>query len=532
MSRFPGFLLDVPLNTDETIILAAALTAEHRGWLPWRDFDTTTIGPLPTWIVAAAISAGAPPGYYLMHSIAALLWAATGVVVLRIIKLSCGPTGSRIALLLLLAASILSWRADYLHLTSETLPNFLLTGAGLMIAGLVRRDTANGSSTIPTIRFFIVGVLCAAAIVAKLQSLPIACFLCLASLLACQSGNRRCWLITALAVGAGVLLPIALLIGWLAAEETLLLAFQSYLLGGASHGLTQLASIMYWLKLFYHLLNGWWTLQAFFVAILLALFLAVRSGWRPWPFVDPQAKFAWLFGGWLAAALFSVVVPSFRFEHHGVFLLPPATLLLSYLTIAAVSQRDSSSQNALENPSSNPWKATIRRQGLTVAAIFLTWFTVAGPRMSESIRFPSGLPPVYPSAAVAEVMRLVETYASPGDPIAVWGWAPEIFVLGRRPSATRHIISHYLIDAYAVRQVHRATFLEDVTQELPQVIIDAVAPGFFTWYWASNYEANRISSAPEIAAFINANYCIAEGADLTGEVRPIVYIRRMSESTP
>jgi hypothetical protein len=134
----------------------------------------------------------------------------------------------------------------------------------------------------------------------------------------------------------------------------------------------------------------------------------------------------------------------------------------------------------------------------------------------------------FPNDALAAVCQIVEETVAPGEPIAVWGWAPEINVLTTRPSASRHTISHFLIEENSARQVHRKNFVADLEMSRPAVVVDAVAPGFFTWRrWRADYGAHRAESFPELAAFLAQNYrelvCIAhEGA----ADKTIVYVRK------
>ena len=113
----------------------------------------------------------------------------------------------------------------------------------------------------------------------------------------------------------------------------------------------------------------------------------------------------------------------------------------------------------------------------------------------------------------------------PDEPVAIWGWAPEIFVETGRSSATRHIIGHFLIAPNAALQTHRSTFLADLKANQPKLVIDAVADGFAFWYtWQ---KPCRADSFPELAKFLAEHY---EPRVLTplkeaGEA-PVIYVRK------
>ena len=51
----------------------------------------------------------------------------------------------------------------------------------------------------------------------------------------------------------------------------------------------------------------------------------------------------------------------------------------------------------------------------------------------------------------------------------------------------------------------RATFLDDVRTERPDVIVDAVAGGCFRWSWD---RTDRLESFPELFEFVTAHYAL------------------------
>lgn len=520
LSRSPALLIDRPMNIDESVMLAAVLTAQSRGLVPWKDFDTTTIGPLTTWFLVGAAAAGMPTTYRGTHFLAALMWAATGVLVLAMIHIACGTRGAAFAFALLVGVSLSALRPDYLHFTSEVLPAMLLAGAALLVVTCVAQQVDIRRAIVLA---FFCGVFCALATLAKLQALPIAVLLCAAALLPLLQHGSGHVLVAGCAVVAGALVPFILLGAWLSSHGVLYLALNSYVYGGASYGASQSLGSEWLKQLSRDLMFGWWALRPFFSTILLAVALLAMLGWRPWPPTTRRGALAMLFLGWFAAALVALVLPSFRFEHHGIFLIAPATVLLTFLVCEATSCCTSG------NCRPRGLAQFVRGSPRLVFAGFLAlWFLAAAPRMIHSLQGISAPSEKFPNGALAEVCRIVEETVAPGEPIAVWGWAPEINVLTTRPSASRHIISHFLIEENSARQVHRDNFVADLKRSRPAVVVDAVAPGFFTWRrWRADYGAHRAERFPELAAFLAQNYReLVRIAHEGAAERTIVYVRK------
>jgi len=509
LSRYPGSISNFPLSVDESLMLAAVLTVQANGYLPWQDFDTTTIGPVTVWFLTAVSSLCGPLSYTGLHTVAAALWSAMGTLALAISLVVSGKKGVALSFAILLGVSLAAWRPDYLHFTSELVPAFLLTWAALVIVKSVSEDTY--AANYP--RSFFCGLLCSLAIMAKLQSLPIAAFLCAAATLPAWRHGLPCLAKTGLTVSFGFAAPIAFLAVWLLDEGAVSLAVQSYFIGGASYGSSDVVNISFLLSRLETLAVGWVAMQASLTLIPVSIAVLLILGWRPWPFLRTASILFWFFAGWLFAALCAVLIPAFRFEHHGIFLIAPTVVLLSFLVCQLLSVSHSFQRGPEAAPRNR--KAVAYASAIGLAGL---WIIMSYTLLYTNWRAQTGLYKEFPGPELANVSGWVEKLVPPDAPIAVWGWAPEIFVLTGRPSASRHVIGHFLIEENAAREMHRTTFLGDLAKSPPAVIVDAVAPGFFLWKWGRNYSAYRLDSFPEFADFVRANYRLVN-ADSPGELR-------------
>lgn len=508
-SRWTGLRSDFPLNVDESLMISAINTARFAGHLPWRDFDTTTVGPVPVWFLCGISSAFAPLSYAGIHGIAAILWAAAGVLVMASALLAGGSGAARISFIVLLGTSLISQTPPYLHFSSELLPSVLLAGAGLSVICMARGRGAGKPALA-----FAAGVLCSLAALSKLQVLPVSLFLggaaCVFSVL---NGKRRA--AGGVAAAAGAAIPVVVIASWLVFEGQSLLAFQSYVLAVAHYGSNQSPDLVWLKKLAGDSWGKWRVPRTLYAPLAVSAVAAFSTGVRSWR--GGGRAGAGIAAGWSLAALAAAAMPAFRFEHHGILLLAPLTLLVSILA----GEAEAAGKNA-PTPGARRFPP-----GVFPAAFFAAWIAGAIPTIpvNFSEREWEGMRE-FPSPELSAVCKIINENSGSGDPVAVWGWAPEIFAVSGRPSATRHIIGHFLIDANPVQKTHRANYISDLERVRPRVFVDALAPPFFLWHWAWGYGARRADSFPELAEFLNRNYYRLPPGKGTGETA--VYVIRSS----
>jgi hypothetical protein len=514
-SRYPGLIAEGPLNPDESQMLAGVLTAQARGLVPWKDFDMTTIGPVTVWFLTGLAELGMPMTYQGLHILAATMWTLTGLLTLVSARLAFGVCGAVFALVTLLTISILGWQPDYLHFSSEAIPAPLLAAAALLVVRSLTTDLSLlGGAWVA----FCCGTFGSLALLAKLQALPIAAFLCVAILLSTFRQSLSVKVLFALAVFTGAVLPVAILAVWLADHGALALGIHSYVLGGASYGSSQSYGLTWAMKLFRDLSRGWGVFPPIFLVVLLVFIFLFFKGWRPWLAGLKNLNLALFVGGWFATALFAVIFPENRFKHHGIFLIAPVTLLITYLA-HQLSQTSFINANQIRRL---PFTST-QNSGHCLIVILGLLLLLSSPLAIYRCWFYKNIGHQNFGSIHAQVSRTIESLSESGEPIAVWGWAPELYVLSGRPSATRHIICHFLIDDNVVRKLHRETFIADLQRSLPKLVIDAMAPPFFTWKWNSREGTVRAESFPELAYFLSTHYRVVQSSVSNSGEAPIIY---------
>jgi len=103
--------------------------------------------------------------------------------------------------------------------------------------------------------------------------------------------------------------------------------------------------------------------------------------------------------------------------------------------------------------------------------------------------------------------------------VAIWGWAPGVYVLTGIPPATRDAIGFSVITKGPYQQYFQDRFLGDLRSNPPDMFIDAVAVGAFLWWdWTAN---DGYESDPDVRKFVDDNYLPAGQLTLLKGEKPV-----------
>ena len=124
----------------------------------------------------------------------------------------------------------------------------------------------------------------------------------------------------------------------------------------------------------------------------------------------------------------------------------------------------------------------------------------------------------------------VRHFAPAIQSLAVWGWAPYLYVDLGIPPGTRDAGYASLNDGNPSQEFMRAAFMRDLAASAPQVIVDTED------YIIRGARQTAPSSFPALAAFLRANYqLVGRGTAMRGPDYSLlvdVYLRRPSAPTP
>jgi hypothetical protein len=492
-----AFVNDVILNIDEAEYAVAANALGH-GWLPGVDLLGST----------------KPPGIVFLYKLLFVIFGRSITVIHAAhiaILIVCGALLVELAVALwdiraVIPVAVLFWMVCNTYAQPHEIAalNVEPPGIVLVIGGLLLAWKNSHSRW----AVFAVGVLLGVAALIR-QSFGIFLLPVIAAMT--LNGEKRFSAFVPLALG--FVLPWIPIVVWYGAEGGLGWAWDSWvrypLAYSSDAGFRGF------------LLGAYTTGTSFLLEALIptammigGIVLLVRE-WK-----EKRARFI---AGICVASLIALFSGSRFFGHYWIQVFP-AVALLGVPSWLALSEGSRRSRVLL-------WVAV--GIGCLVAAVrYPTW------RYWDPYAPPPGVSfyAVGPEQADVEVADFVRQHTSPGETIAVWGYAPQIYYYAHRLPGVRDYLCHYItgfspgtFDPLTGRAIRshghpqaEQMFIADLERRRPKYVFDLwqIEDYTFTFF---NYP---ISSYPELAVYLRTHY-LPEG-----EIgRVLVYRRRTASDT-
>jgi hypothetical protein len=220
----------------------------------------------------------------------------------------------------------------------------------------------------------------------------------------------------------------------------------------------------------------------------------------------------WIFGSlllWLGAAFFAVCRPPTFFAHYTNFLFYPMTCFSAGLLAKEVPLLMGRFTGFLDRAS---------KIGIVIILAILSLSTVF--QAVEARALP---PEDNPNEKIVDVIQEMNGSHAIRS-LAIWGWTPEVYVRTRIPPATRDSIGHFVITHGQMQPYFRHRFACDLRSAMPDLFVDTVAPGAFTWSWDTRldgYESDR-----ETRDFIDQHYYLVRKLVLIPGQKPVRFFAR------
>jgi hypothetical protein len=378
---------------------------------------------------------------------------------------------------------------EFLHYSSECVSVLLIA------LGTWQLLSIKLSAHATWLRCALLGVTVAIIPLAKFQAAPLAAVLGVGGLAAIVL-NRAAprWRLTGF-FAAGAISVYAFLLAFLWIFGVFHDFAQSYIVNNFIYSVTGGA----WRGSFQHFVNFcfgrsdlWWYQESI---LLYALFAGFYLCWRRLGHGAPMPRSSFaglLILSLLAAAVYAVYRPMRPFDHYLVFLFFPLALAAAASFAACCSAS---------------------RKAAAAHAFFFILLTIAAPAYfrarqlnTESERWMVATPQhlVCPSC---DVLRRI---AKPGDKVAVWGWAPEKYVLTGTIPSTRDTLTVRQIETTPQQAYYRQRFMDDLTRNPPQAFVDAVGRGQFVLHdrTVSGHEI-----FPALRDYVRDNFDFADDVD-------------------
>jgi hypothetical protein len=477
--RLPAILIVGEINVDESQTIAQCMAFYHDP-MPWRSADTTTSGPLNTYVYMWPYLFSHSPTY------ASLRWTTIGLITVTLFCLRRFTATvlthdlSYASLLPLLLHYCLNMHPDFLHASTENLPTAMLAMATLLVTPIWRRKAAIW-------QLVACGVLLGGMPIAKMQAALPAAMLLLILVVRVGFDLSRPALQQVTLLISGSLAPIAIL------------AF-TVCIGGV----------------FDQMINRYF--------IRLITFTAPPAVPMPWQ----QRLLAIFFSGhffgyyclWTAALVVVALFKYFRHEQRcsrytlGIIL---ATILLDGSTVVAI----------LRSGNFCPHYATLAIVPLSVTHVLLLWIVtrhdyafrkyywilfvclaLAIPAMSIPASLAGRSRLLRSASASSEsdtMVKIIIEQTPAGEMLGIWGWTPGYFVATSTRSATRDLVSFDLLQPHSQQDWYRRIYYEDLKRNRPYLFLDTATdvtpcPEF------PPVPLRRHTCDHSIRAFISAHY--------------------------
>jgi hypothetical protein len=497
ITRLPTFLPG-SLNPDESVFLAGAMKLRHHPVF-WRSVDGATSGPLNFYPLTLLNTLGLPLDYATARLLNVICIGATLAVVYRIARLFMDDWAARLTPLPALAAAMAFRKADFIHYSSECVSVLLIAVATwLLLAEEV--DTR-----VNWLRAFGIGVLVAFIPLAKLQAAPMAATIGLGGIAPAFFRRKEYKWRRALYIALGLAAVVTSLFFFLLMFG-LLRTFQlSYIADNIVYANGSAPLSLYSFLGFCAYPEMRWY-ECGLLASLLYLFVISYYLWMRRGGALERLSFSDLFAfSIFIASLYAVYRPGRPFPHYLVFLIFP----LAFVGVRILARLLRARQPTAVRP-----------------AILFVLLTLAVPCFMRSRSLKTSQTSAWMTSTYAfpdcPACQLVNHFARPGDPIAVWGWAAEFQVLTGTILATRDTGTYSQMTPSPLRDYYRSRFLEDLQRNPPKVFVDAVAPGQFYYH---DRDKDGYETFPELRNYVTSNFYLA------GEIRGVRVFARKDPAT-
>jgi hypothetical protein len=504
-ARWPGFLPPM-LNPDEALFTSGAIKL-LKDPVFWRAVDTGSSGPLNVYPLTLPAFFGFRIEYASSRVIGLIMIIAAIVCLYYALSTLYDKSLSRLAIVPVVTTVAFMTFFDYVHYTSEHFSVAILSVALLIVCKYY-----DGNSSNPNRLIFALGFILGTTPFAKIQSVPIAFSIACIFLhiLWLKSSARGQFIRSLAAFFLGGMLFSALVIlyltifsiydaFWKSYIEQNLLIYSTHGLMGNVNQLSFFGKIIIFLNMSGRVPDT----RILFLLTAIVLILGVpflilkrvslsqnQEKYQTFCFVY-YSLFIW------AASSYSIIRPGNGFTHYLLFLIIPSGFLIGVF-IGELAQVLQVSKLTRSNLNFSLLTGVIF---ITVASSFLqfaTTITSDNVYLNNRRRFARNY--------LSPIAKTILKYASPGESMAVWGWASELYVDTGLVQATRAgaigPLKYSPLQQYFFKQ-----YADDLINSNAKLFVDAVAPRMFFF---TDRETQGHEVFPEIAKVINENYRLVD----------------------
>ena len=488
VGRLPSVFVPGALNPDESLMLAQAMKFAINP-IPWYSIDTTTSGPINSYVLLPLHWLGLPYGYPLARITGTCL--ITAFVVLTFLAQSRlgGLRAASIAALPVCCFFAFATENDFLSYSSELGP---LAGTALLTLLVARLPATPASARQDARRAFAAGLCIFLISMTKLQGMPLAITL-FVILLTLVSPTRSLWRrrVTFAVAGAGAGTAALLLI--LAFAGVLYDFYVSFLLMPFEYAAHPLSPRELWQWLWQGETMPFAYVGASSVLLALAALLALfhRAGIASARIAAARTLGAAV----LIVVLLWTLAQAGRPYHHYKNFIALGTVWSLFLLLPWQSD---------EVPGEPPIRRAFRWGAMAILAVASVaasgWLLVK----RNSLNWDSA-PQVPYSDSQADhwLYRALSQVATPRERLGIWGFAGQIWVYSGLIPATRETLSNYALDNMGPDDYYRKRFLKALRDDPPPFMVEAVGPSQFAF---TDRSTRGIDSIPNLRGLFEDRY--------------------------
>lgn len=491
--RWPSILFPQSLNPDESQMIAQALKFMFDP-IPWRAVDSTTSGPLNSYVLIVPTWCGAELGFASARSVALVCLGGVAVTTYYTMRSSGSEAVGRIV-----AASFCFFVAsatfgEYVHYSSEVFPMLLLSSGICFGWRVVHR--AGGMPSL-----FLAGLCLGAVPFAKLQAGPIAVVMFLILLVFVWKDrvrSRSRWEAFSVFCVGGLIVP-GVILSMLIATHHVADFWQSYIkIGGVYRAFMMLP----------------WDVVEFvarskeFVVFMAGAVLAAGVAWwggRRSPASDSteDRRLHVLVAIYALITFLVIVKPARDYFHYFLLAVQPIVMGVGLVTRRLFSRLETrqSDVNEVSGQRARSW---------AILALCIWVGPLAVQRLSSAPHHP------YLSAMRVrekphqdQAVEAIRGLTHNNEKLAVWGWEADFYLRTKMIPATRDVVTCMVTESHFVdlpesrRRYYQERFIQDIVKSRPAVFVDAVCRESF---WLNQRATQGHEQLPALAEFIENNY--------------------------
>jgi len=483
--RLPVFLFNLPLNPDESQMLAQGLTLTFDP-LIYRSVDPTTSGPINNYLLAFLGLLGFKLDFQLAH---VLSWGLTLITLFffyKTLKTFQQRIVAQLAIIPTVAFIGFIQEPNYIHYYSESIAMILLALNVYFIAVWTQRKAIQWPELV------IFGLSTALVILCKIQALPLAFVLGVWSLYLLFTFHRTHFFVkasilvsTIVGAWAGWLLYMGyngvlddFFFYYIKANAQLKMHFSD----DSSRSYTYL--LVRFPIIFYKLGEGIKYLFLPFGILGLVFLFQNRLKSAFLNIVKSQSYFWVMLLGYLLMVIATLIRTGSFYPHHFIYFFLPFCLYIG-LFLSHLPLR---------------WRWAILSTQLIFVAIFLKQIITHATTN------------LYPTAIskqeeFSDVSRVILKYGKPGEYLVVWGWKCAYYVETQMPQGVNENHSVRSAMKHPLQQDYYERYVSDLKRNQPTVFVDAMTEKTLWMYDPAKYGHQ---SYPELAAHIAENYDLKE----------------------